>query len=105
MPAPRLIIPHDSDGTLPDLACYHVTSRVVHRQFLFQNAEKEQFRVLMRMYERFSGCRVLSYCVMANHFHLLLEIPPPPLDGDLKLTEEDVISHSLIAFPSLIVSN
>ena len=64
---------------------------MVHRQFLFQNAEKEQFRVLMRMYERFSGCRVLSYCVMTNHFHLLLEIPPPPLDGDLKLTEEELI--------------
>ena len=30
----------------------------------------------MRMYENFSGCRVLSYCVMSNHFHLLLEVPP-----------------------------
>ncbi|MFT7444065.1 MAG: hypothetical protein ACI9AF_000965, partial [Granulosicoccus sp.] len=30
MPAPRLIIPHDSDGTLPDLAAYHISSRVVH---------------------------------------------------------------------------
>jgi len=91
MPAPRLIIPHDSDGTLPDLACYHITSRVVHRQFLFQDEEKEQFRVLMRMYERFSGCRVLSYCVMTNHFHLLLEIPPPPIDGEFGLTEEELI--------------
>ena len=35
MPAPRLIIPHRSDGTLPDLATHHVTSHVVHRQFLF----------------------------------------------------------------------
>ena len=47
MPKPRLIIPHDSDGTLPDLACYHVTSRVVHRQFLFEDDEKEHFRVLV----------------------------------------------------------
>jgi REP element-mobilizing transposase RayT len=30
----------------------------------------------LRMYENFSGCRVLSYCLMSNHFHLLLEIPP-----------------------------
>lgn len=91
MPAPRLIIPHVSDGTLPDLAMYHITSRVVHRQFLFQADEKEQFRVLMRMYERFSGCRVLSYCVMTNHFHLLLEVPPPPLDGEFDLTEKELI--------------
>ena len=32
--------------------------------------------MFMRMYENFSGCRVLSYCVMSNHFHLLLEVPP-----------------------------
>lgn len=30
----------------------------------------------MRMQENFSGCRVLSYCVMSNHFHILLEVPP-----------------------------
>lgn len=35
MPKPRLIIPHNSDGLFPDLAIYHATSRVVHRQFLF----------------------------------------------------------------------
>ena len=91
MPAPRLIIPPDSDGTFPDLACYHITSRVVHRQFLFKDEEKEHFRLLMRMVERFSGCRVLSYCVMTNHFHLLLEVPPPPADGDFGLNEEELI--------------
>ncbi len=32
--------------------------------------------MFMRMYENFSGCRILSYCVMSNHFHLLLEVPP-----------------------------
>ncbi len=35
----------------------------------------------MRMYENFSGCRVLSYCVMSNHFHILLEVPPMPAGG------------------------
>ena len=91
MPAPRLIIPHRSDGTLPDLAMYHVTSRVVHRQFLFQAEEKEHFRMLMRMCERFSGCRINSYCVMTNHFHLLLEVPPPPLEGEFGIPEKELI--------------
>ena len=91
MPRRRLIIPHESDGSLPGQACYHVTSRVVHRQFLFQAEEKEHFRVLMRMFERFSGCRVLSYCVMTNHFHLLLEVPPPPNDGEFGITEEELL--------------
>jgi hypothetical protein len=52
------------------------------------------------MYERFSGCRVLSYCVMTNLFHLLLKIPPLPPPGagdemvagvDLRIPEEELI--------------
>ena len=35
----------------------------------------------MRKLEAFSGCRVLAYCVMGNHFHLLLEVPPRPETG------------------------
>jgi REP element-mobilizing transposase RayT len=37
--------------------------------------------MFMRMQENFSGCRVLSYCVMSNHFHILLEVPPMPEGG------------------------
>jgi len=48
----------------------------VDRRFVFEDLEREQFRMFMRMQENFSGCRVLSYCVMSNHFHLLLEVPP-----------------------------
>ncbi len=55
---------------------YHCISRVVDRRFVFAERECETFRMFMRMYENFSGCRVLSYCVMSNHFHLLLEVPP-----------------------------
>jgi putative transposase len=54
---------------------YHVISRVVDRRFVLGTEEKEKFRALMRMQEKFTGCRVLSYCLMDNHFHLLLEVP------------------------------
>ena len=46
--------------------------------------------MFMRMYENFSGCRVLSYCVMSNHFHLLLEVPPMPEGG---LAEEELLKR------------
>ena len=62
-------------------AIYHVVSRGVERRFAFGPEEKEKFRTFMRMIENFSGCRVLSYCVMSNHFHILLEVPPMPKDG------------------------
>ena len=44
---------------------YHAISRVVDRRFVFAERECEAFRMFMRMYENFSGCRVLSYCVMS----------------------------------------
>lgn len=35
------------------------------------------FLSLMRRLEAFSGIRVLTYSLMANHFHLLCEVPQP----------------------------
>jgi putative transposase len=60
---------------------YHVISRVVDRRFVLGTEEKEKFRTLMRMQENFTGCRVLAYCLMDNHFHLLLEVPPMADEG------------------------
>ena len=62
-------------------AIYHCISRVVDRRFVFGDAEREQFRMFLRMYENFTGCRLLSYCIMSNHFHILLEVPPMPVGG------------------------
>jgi REP element-mobilizing transposase RayT len=62
-------------------AIYHCISRVVDRRFVFGDAEREYFRMFMRMQENFTGCRVLTYCVMSNHFHVLLEVPPVPEGG------------------------
>ena len=60
------------------LAYYHCISRVVDRQFVFGPPEKEQFVEFMRLYERFCGVRVVTYCVMSNHFHVLVEVPQRP---------------------------
>jgi len=82
---------------VPDLEVYHATSRIVHRQLLLTPEAKEEFRKFMRMYERYSGLRVLSYCIMTNHYHLLLEVPPMPEGGemvggvDLRLSEEELL--------------
>ena len=60
---------------------YHVHSRVVDRRFVLGTEEKEKFRTLMRMQENFTECRALSYCLMDNHFHILLEVPPMAESG------------------------
>ncbi|HEY1048387.1 MAG TPA: transposase [Prosthecobacter sp.] len=55
--------------------CYHVTSRTNGGDLLFDDVEKEALkRVIWRMAE-FAGLKVITYCVMGNHFHLLVEVP------------------------------
>ena len=60
------------------LAYYHCISRVVDRQFVFGNLEKERFVSLLREYEAFCGVRIITFCILSNHFHLLVEVPQPP---------------------------
>lgn len=59
------------DGT----SYHHCISRVVDRRKIFGAVEKEAFRSTLRKLEAFCGVRVVTYCLMGNHFHLLLEVP------------------------------
>jgi REP element-mobilizing transposase RayT len=57
-------------------AYYHVVSRVVGRERLFDAAEeRERFTKTMRQVEGFSGVQVLAFAVLGNHFHILLYVP------------------------------
>jgi hypothetical protein len=60
------------------VAYYHCVSRVVDRQFVLGEGEKDKMVEYMRTYERFGGLRVISYCIMSNHFHILVEVPQRP---------------------------
>ncbi len=57
------------------VGCYHVVSRIVDRTFRMDDREKEIFRGMMRRAEAFCGVRVLTYAILSNHFHLLVEVP------------------------------
>ena len=61
---------------------YHCISRFVHGLFIFGTsggrcAEAEEFLSLMRRWAVFGGIRILKYVLMANHFHILCEVPEP----------------------------
>jgi REP element-mobilizing transposase RayT len=90
----RFLAPWKNSPTKP--ALYHCISRVVDRRFVLENDEREHFRKIMRKCETFTGCRVLSYCLMSNHFHILLEVPPPPPNG----IPDDQLFDRLAAFYS-----
>ena len=51
--------------------CYHLVSRVAHRAFFFNDDEKRRFTDFLMRVASFSGVRLLGWCVMSNHFHLL----------------------------------
>jgi len=79
---------------------YHCISRVVDRRFVFQEREREKFRGLLTEYSAFCGVRVLTWCILSNHSHLLVEIPrkpeqPPPLDELIGRLEH--LSSSLLS--------
>lgn len=60
---------------------YHCLSRVVDGRYILGDEEREHFVVLMRQLEAFHGMRVVTYCVMSNHFHLLIEEPDDETRG------------------------
>lgn len=82
---------------------YHCVSRVVDRRFIFGEEEKEHFVVLMRKLEAFHGIRVVTYCVMSNHFHLLVEIPDP--DSLASLSSELILKRIGFLYDSSTVQS
>lgn len=68
-------------------AYYHCMSRVIEQRFIMGDREKEYFINLMRKLAEFSGLRILTYCVMSNHFHILLQVPRRQSVSDKQLLE------------------
>jgi REP element-mobilizing transposase RayT len=58
---------------------YHVTSRIVDRSFKMDEGEREIFRHILRKAATFSGVNVLTYAILSNHFHVLLDVPVQPV--------------------------
>ena len=74
-------------------ACfYHCLSRITGGAFIFQTSgpgspEAEHFVDLLQRLAAFCGIPVLTYALMANHFHLLCEVPPPRALADTELLD------------------
>ena len=54
---------------------YHVISRVIEQRFYLDTEEKNVFRDMMWRVAEFSGVQIITYTVMDNHFHMLIQVP------------------------------
>ncbi|WP_269526207.1 transposase, partial [Coraliomargarita parva] len=66
-------------------AVYHCMTRTVNGEALFGDSEKEVLRKMLHQVSDFCGVQVLTYCIMGNHFHVLLRVPDRQSVGDAEL--------------------
>ena len=80
MPRPRPFLFDSSQA-----GCFHVVNRVYDRKYLLDEGGKDFLVKVMRAYEDVLGVEVLTFCVMDNHFHLLVRVPHRPEGFDVPL--------------------
>ena len=59
---------------------YHIVNRGVEQRVVFEEKEDyEYFEELMCSYAHTFNITIHNYCLMPNHYHLLIEVKPPTL--------------------------
>ncbi|MBM3880520.1 MAG: transposase [Verrucomicrobia bacterium] len=69
------------------IAVYHCVSRIVGAQRLLDDLGKETLVRLLRRLATFCGLEVITYCIMSNHFHVLVRVPAEQNPTDEELIE------------------
>jgi len=57
-------------------AIYHVMSRTALDGFVLEDMEKEYLLKLIKRLSRVYFAEVMGFCLMGNHFHLLVRMHP-----------------------------
>jgi len=75
-------------------AIYHCMTRAVGGERLFEKREKEVLRKMLWQVADFSGGEILTYCLMSNHFHVLIHFPEEDL-----LTDRELMRRYRVLYP------
>ena len=68
-----------------ETAVYHVMSRTALSGFPLEDVEKDFMLALIRRYSALYLTEILGFCLMGNHFHILVKMVP-----EYKFTNEDI---------------
>ncbi|MCC5788766.1 MAG: transposase [Opitutales bacterium] len=74
---------------------YHVMSRTVNGEKLLGPKEKAVMRRMLFRAAGFSGVEILTYCLMSNHFHVLVKVPDKQTTH---LNDNDLIARYSILY-------
>ncbi len=77
-------------------AVYHCISRTVAGAFMFDAVAKERLRRQLWQVADFSGVEVLTYCLMSNHFHLLIRVPDRE---EVVLSDRELLRRYAVLYP------
>ena len=69
-------------------------TRTVNGDRLFGDREKEVLRKMIWQVADFCGVEVLTYCVMSNHFHVLIQVPTLG-----QISDEELMRRYKVLYP------
>jgi REP element-mobilizing transposase RayT len=69
-------------------------TRTVNGELLFKGREKEILRKMIWQVADFCGVEVLTYCILSNHFHVLLRVP----DGG-SVSDRELMRRYRVLYP------
>jgi putative transposase len=77
-------------------AVYHCVTRTVNGEFLFNDKAKEVLRKQLWQAASFCGVQILTYCIMSNHFHVLVRVPEKK-----ELPDKELIRRYRLLYPKV----
>ncbi len=66
-------------------AYYHCVTRTVNKEMLLDTRAKEVLRKQLWQMAEFCGVEIITYCIMTNHFHVLVKVPEQKQSSDSEL--------------------
>lgn len=77
-------------------AVYHCMTRVVNGEMLLDDESKEILRKQLWQAAEFCGVEILTYCLLANHFHVLVRVPDR---SQLKVSDGELMRRYRRLYP------
>jgi len=68
-----------------EAAYYHIISRTVGGEYYLGDVEKEKLVSIIQRFSRLFLVEIIGYCIMSNHFHLLVKMNPGETLSDKEL--------------------